>query len=751
MLGRARRRGLRLMLGASQAVLLGAAGVPKAEYAHTVTTIPGLLAYWRFSNTSGVINSAAGQRHGTYDGPVTLVPGLPTASDAGSHLAGNVAGVVPHDPGLQLPAFTLSAWVQLVEVPTDPNWFFLTKDASGLVDGDFGVRFTPQLELNARFQTIQDGTAPGVSVTVEVGRTYHVLVTAGPHGMSMWIDGTLIDTDPTYAGGWIANTQPIWFARGIANNFLANVVLDEIALYSRVLADAEIIALSQQTNLPVATDDHGFEVSSGATEIFNVVANDSWVGRRESLAIDIISPPAFGAVSVRSNNTIELAGYPVEQDEADSFTYRIRDAVGQSNVATVSFTVLNEALPPPLGDLTTREPLCYVESAADTVVVSSAAALETAVNNAPAGRNILIAAGTYAGGTRTFSPGGAVGNPVVVRPQNGIGSVTINDATWTVNGNGLVISKLHFNRSQVRIQGNRNRLTRCRFRQINKEVVQVNTGLDTRFDHLDIADLATSTNVFVYNRIGIRDGTIKRSLMDHIHFHNLIDGQANDKRLIDMARGTELNQVPDIELVKSLVDDIDLSGEYIVVKHSRMRIAYCTFADTRGYLQQRQGSGWEIRSCWFEGTMSSGPLKCWDGGQECDPAWRPPLIIGNRLVNHDLWIGAGSADTCGTGGGIYHASKDGRYIGNVIDGGTIRVGEMWSGQPNAVPAQSNVLEANIRNGAPATTSNGIVLVHHASTAMQTTTAELFTPAVKLTSADVGVAAPDPFCSSGPQS
>ena len=108
---------------------------------------------------------------------------------------------------------------------------------------------------------------------------------------------------------------------------------------------------------------------------------------------------------------------------------------------------------------------------------------------------------------------------------------------------------------------------------------------------------------------------IKRSLMDHIHFHNLIDGQANDKRLIDMARGTELNQVPDIELVKSLVDDIDLSGEYIVVKHSRMRIAYCTFADTRGYLQQRQGSGWEIRSCWFEGTMSSGPLKCWDGGK----------------------------------------------------------------------------------------------------------------------------------------
>ena len=345
---------------------------------------PGPARHRRFSNTSGVIDSAAGQRHGTYDGPVTLVPGLPTASDAGSRLAGNVAGVVPHDPGLQLPAFTLSAGVQLVEVPTDPNWFFLTKDASGLVDGDFGVRFTPQLELNARFQTIQDGTAPGVSVTVEVGRTYHVLVTAGPHGMSMWIDGTLIDTDPTYAGGWIANTQPIWFARGIANNFLANVVLDEIALYSRVLADAEIIALSQQTNLPVATDDHGFEVSSGATEIFDVVANDSWVGRRESLAIDIISPPAFGAVSVRSNNTIELAGYPVEQDEADSFTYRIRDAVGQSNVATVGFTVLNEALPPPLGDLTTREPLCYVESAADTVVASSAAALETAVNNAPA-------------------------------------------------------------------------------------------------------------------------------------------------------------------------------------------------------------------------------------------------------------------------------------------------------------------------------------------------------------------------------
>jgi hypothetical protein len=69
---------------------------------------------------------------------VLLVPGLPTASDAATHFAGNAGDIVPHDAGLLLPEFTVSFWVELVEPITDPNWFFFSKEASGFSDGDWG-------------------------------------------------------------------------------------------------------------------------------------------------------------------------------------------------------------------------------------------------------------------------------------------------------------------------------------------------------------------------------------------------------------------------------------------------------------------------------------------------------------------------------------------------------------------------------------------------------------------------------------
>ena len=66
---------------------------------------------------------------------------------------------------------------------------------------------------------------------------------------------------------------------------------------------------------------------------------------------------------------------------------------------------------------------CYVENATNPIIVNASPlgpALATAINTAAAtGRNILVAAGTYAGGTATFNPQGTAANPVVIRPQRG--------------------------------------------------------------------------------------------------------------------------------------------------------------------------------------------------------------------------------------------------------------------------------------------------------------------------------------------
>jgi Chondroitinase B len=86
-----------------------------------------------------------------------------------------------------------------------------------------------------------------------------------------------------------------------------------------------------------------------------------------------------------------------------------------------------QAVPP-----ASKQANCFVESGADRAVGSSMSTLATAVNAAPPGRNILIAPGTYSGGTRTFTRNGAEGSPIVIRPQNGLGTVTINGGTWTL-------------------------------------------------------------------------------------------------------------------------------------------------------------------------------------------------------------------------------------------------------------------------------------------------------------------------------
>ena len=739
------------MLGVSQAVLLGAAGRPKSDYALTVSGIPGLLAYWRFSSTSGLIDAASGQRHGTYDGTASLVPGLPAGSDAATHMAGNVAATVPHDPGLLLPAFTLSFWVQLVETPTDSNWYFITKDGSGLFDGDFGIRFTPELDLNARFQTVQGATAPGVTFGVDLGVPYHVVVTAGTHGLAMWVDGRLAGTDDSYTGGWTGNAQPLHFAGTAFNSFLANVILDEAALYSRVLGNSEIIALSQRTDPPLAFGD-SHQVLGGSTAVLDVVANDAWVGRREALVVQIVTQPGFGTVTVRSDKAIAFEADPVTSDQSDSFSYRITDPNGQSGFASVNVALQNVAPPPPPSGLA----MCFVESGADTVVVGSAAALASAVNNAPPGRHILVAPGTYAGGTQTLHANGTATHPVVVRPQQGPGTVTFNDATWNITGDRLILSKLYFNNAGLEPRDGAafTRITRCRFRDIGRVCVRLFAATDTRIDHCDFSDFRSSTSQkgccqMRHTQIG--DGSCKRVLFDCNYVHDSMPGTgANGSEPIgaSSSSGGAYNSNPELIVDHCLFTNfrIPSEGEIIGAKFVGAKVRFCTFLDVPSmyFNCPRNGHDWEVRSCWFEGGRNPTLQVMSDNG----------LIIGNRFFGgENLALFAGTRTRTETlaqgsqGGGNYDTCRGARVIGNVLGTGQIQVGSYWNNETPTVRAQSNLLAANIRNGGAATTGNGVNLIFETGTTVQSAVPAGFDfiPAVKLTPADVGLEAPDPMC------
>jgi hypothetical protein len=60
-------------------------------------------------------------------------------------------------------------------------------------------------------------------------------------------------------------------------------------------------------------------------------------------------------------------------------------------------------------------------------------------------------------------------------------------------------------------------------------------------------------------------------------------------------------------------------------------------------------------------------------------------------------------------------TEGGRIIGNVLGTGSIRVGQFWSNLTATHRVITTALEANTRNGAPATTSNGVSMVFETGT------------------------------------
>jgi poly(beta-D-mannuronate) lyase len=402
---------------------------------------------------------------------------------------------------------------------------------------------------------------------------------------------------------------------------------------------------------------------------------------------------------------------------------------------------------------------CFVELGANTVVVNSMAALQTAVNAAPPGRQILIAPGTYTGGTFTFNRDGTQANPIVIRPQGAIGSVTINNASWTLadTSSWLVFEKLHFTNGRITLAGDHNRISRCRFRDIQRTAILVgdNTGRgarDCRIDHCDFADFTNPTTI--HNCINLRggefaDGNNARILIDFCYFHDLNAASGpNGREPIGTYASVTTIALPRGETVivdHCLFQNIRLTGEdeCITVKQGGWIIRFCTFNNLGLEPVFRSTQDSELRSCWFEAM----PRPRIYG--------RDNLIIGNRFIgNVDIFISCGNATTEQVIAGTapidsYARCANNRVIGNRMGSGHIVVGTIAGTTVPDESALNNVLEANTRDsGAPAHTLTGTIngfSPGQVNTTVRATTTAAFTPAVKLTATGVGLNAADPLC------
>jgi hypothetical protein len=390
---------------------------------------------------------------------------------------------------------------------------------------------------------------------------------------------------------------------------------------------------------------------------------------------------------------------------------------------------------------------CFVESGADTVVVASMPALETAINAAPPGRNILIAPGTYTGGARTFNRNGTKANPIVVRPQNGLGTVTINGANWTIanTASWLVFSKLHFQGGIITLFGDHNRITRCRFRDNNAWAIRTETVRDCRIDH---CDFTTAAQQALHIRpSGFANGTSARLLIDYCYFHDMNPSISTITNFAIVPDATSLPSGETIILDHCLFENINSGDDEIVYfKIGGTVMRFCTFINCADdYIQFRTGAHFEVRSCWFEGMDD---MRAWSENN---------LVIGNRFIGAiNCWVPCGNGSwedqqSGAVGPERYEPATNSKFIGNRFGSGHLQLGGYWplnnTIPPAFLPASNVLLEANIRDGGGSAHEfiDTFVSPGQINTRVNASSSEPFTPAVKLTAADVGLNAPDPLC------
>lgn len=736
---------------------------PIPSYQQTVQNISGLVAYWPCTEDSGTtLADIIGGINATITGTPTF-----NASDLAPNSAGGAidfpgngaAASAPHDADLLLGAFTLSFWTKLHSIPTDPDFAMplVSKDASAAnTDGDFVV-YLPQESAGRVRVRFRDGVTTldldSAENAIRVETAHHVLVTADNTGFTLDVDGVFHGKNTNYTDAWSLNVAPVLLASNPHFSGVGNMVLQHVAIYNRVLTQTEKLLLAQRTDPPIANDD-GATVPESATTAINVLANDSYVG---TPTLSIVAQPGGGDSVAVNGALINYTAGAVTANTVRSFQYRITDPNGQSNTATVGVTVEDSGFTP------TTNANCYPTTSPDTVVVNSMADLDAAIDAAPPGRHILVAAGTYAGGTRTFNPGGTEANPIVVKPQGARGSVTIDNAIWTLAAGSarLVFANLYFNNPQFSINGQHHRVTRCRVRQIGGNCFRVVAATDTRIDHCDVAEYTSGTGQKSFVELenaNVGNGSCQRVLIDYNYCHDVDPAVGdNGQDFIGLhASGAGADEAfPGLIIDHNLFTNITLpsEGELIGAKCSGIVFRFNTVLNTSVgpcYINApRQAEAFEARSNWFENTRNPVIMIRSDD----------PLVIGNRFIGAlDLFICTGDSYWGAHAQGDYPAARGGRIIGNRMGTGHIRVGDTEFGSAAADALNNNVVisggGANTRDGG----GDPYVLVAggHTGTTFNAD-GEAFVAAVKIATPAlavgdaVGMFAADPLCPSGPQS
>lgn len=203
------------------------------------------VAYWQFA---GNLLDSVGVRHATIAvGTEAYVGALPTDSNAAFNCALMNYAQVPHHVSLKPAIGSIMTWFRAASLHTGN---VVAVNTAGLTNpADFALRVNSTGAVTIFFQAAGANPQLQAPAYYTVGQVVCVIVTFGTAGFDLYLDGNHIGTHPDHTIGLTGNTLRWLFgAQEPASEGGAQIfdgVIDEIAIWNRILTLPEIFTLAQ--------------------------------------------------------------------------------------------------------------------------------------------------------------------------------------------------------------------------------------------------------------------------------------------------------------------------------------------------------------------------------------------------------------------------------------------------------------------------------------------------------------------------
>jgi hypothetical protein len=273
---------------------------------------------------------------------------------------------------------------------------------------------------------------------------------------------------------------------------------------------------------------------------------------------------------------------------------------------------------------------------ARSTVVSSSAALASAVASAQPGDCVLLANGTYAG--LTIARSGTAASPITVEAQNQLQAAFTG--TVNVTGSYVTLQGLHFTGSgNVHLTGTTgSRVTRSLFNSTRGGHFILLTGDHVNANRIDHDELGPQVQPLV-SEIFVGGGALlaQNTRIDHNYFHDVRPGP-NNTNTIQLGEGSgSAGQAAHSLVEYNLFARCSGENEMIEVKSGANVIRYNTMHANAGWISLREGNGSSVYGNFYfgDGVAGAGGIRMWGADH---------VVYDNYIDAQDNAIDLGSGD-----------------------------------------------------------------------------------------------------------